>query len=147
MANYQSKYTGPEIDEAVGKALGFDVDGDGVVDKAKEAEKAKDSEKFGGEAPEHYAAAEEVGKKENKGTTSTVVLASASWVDGTYSFETEYPSDEYDIYMELSEESTIEQIEAYANALIVGNSTSNVYTAKNGAPAIDIPVIVKVVKK
>lgn len=144
---YTSKYTGQKIDEAVGKALGFDVDGDGVVDKAKEAEKAKDSEKFGGETPEHYAAAEEVGKKENKGTTSTVVLASASWIDGAYSFESTYPSAEYDIYMELSEASTAEQIEAYASALIVGNSTTNVYTAKGGAPTIDIPVMLKVVKK
>ena len=46
MANFQSKYTGPEIDEAVGKALGFDLDGDGIVD---------DANKLGGKTPEEYA--------------------------------------------------------------------------------------------
>lgn len=56
---YTSKYTGQKIDEAVGKALGFDIDGDGVVDKSKEAETAKDAEMFGGKLPKEYATSED----------------------------------------------------------------------------------------
>lgn len=81
------------------------------------------------------------------GTVVTKMLAVDNWQEGVYSFEEEYPSANYDVSLELSSECTTEQIYAFGDALIVGNIETNSCIAKGTVPTIDIPVVLKVVKK
>lgn len=76
-----------------------------------------------------------------------VKMKASKWVDNKYSFEEDYPYEQYDIEIEPSDTCTIEQLDAWANARIVGSSTSNVCTAFVETPTIDIPIIIKVVTK
>lgn len=83
-----------------------------------------------------------------KATHTLKTLLAASWAeDGTYSLTSDYPSASYDIEVSLSENATIEMLEAFGNAGIVGNSTANVIKALGDIPEIDIEVIVKAVSK
>ena len=75
------------------------------------------------------------------------ILASGWSAGGTYSFETLYPVASYDLEISLSENTTVEQAEAFCGALIVGSSTANVIKALGDVPTVDIEVLVKVVAK
>lgn len=77
---------------------------------------------------------------------SSTMLAS-SWVDNTYSFESTYPHVDFDISIEVAPTATVEQFEAFGEAMVCGSATSNVATALNGAPTVDIPILIKVVGK
>jgi hypothetical protein len=74
-------------------------------------------------------------------------MVATNWVDNTYSFEAYYPHAQYDISIEASNTATAEQFEAFGEAMICGSAESNVATAINGAPSMDIPVIIKAVVK
>ena len=74
-------------------------------------------------------------------------MVASSWSDNTYSFESEYPNSEYNVSIEVAPTATVEQFEAFGEAMICGSHDSNVATAINGAPTIDIPVIIKAVRK
>ncbi len=76
-------------------------------------------------------------------------MTASGWTANTkkYSFESEYPSATYHIDIQPSDRCTDEQLEAWGSALIVGSNESNVYTAKWDVPKVDIPIILKVVKK
>lgn len=89
----------------------------------------------------------EAGGFEKKATYVSGTLLAASWVDNTYSFEATYPFASYDIEIQPASTATAEQVEAYGGAMIVGNIDSNVATAKGDVPAVDIPIIIKVVAK
>ena len=80
--------------------------------------------------------------------TATTLLAS-SWdsTSKTYSFESTYPNARYYIEVALDSTATSEQAEAFNSAQIVGSATSNVVRAYGIVPAIDIPVVLKVVRK
>ena len=86
--------------------------------------------------------------KANIPTYTLYTLLSTAWAeDSTYSLEEDYPSEEYDIEINLSENVTPEQLQAFGGAGIVGNSTTNIIKALNAIPGIDIEVIIKAVKK
>lgn len=80
--------------------------------------------------------------------TATTLLAS-SWdsTAKTYSFESTYPNASYDIEVALDSTATSEQAEAFNGAQIVGSATSNIIKAYGDVPTIDIPIILKGVKK
>ena len=82
-----------------------------------------------------------------KPTITTATLLASGWNDGTYSFETDYPSASYDIEVSLDSTATSEQAEAFNGAQIVGSATSNIIKAYGDVPIVDIPVIIKVVTK
>lgn len=72
-------------------------------------------------------------------------MTASEWSANTYSFESAYPNEYYDISVEVSPTATTEQFEAFGEAMITGSASTNVATALNGAPTIDIPIILKVV--
>lgn len=76
-----------------------------------------------------------------------VDMMAAKWDGKTYSFEDEYPHDAFNIGIEVAPTATAEQFEAFGGAMICGSPNSNVATALGGVPTVDIPVIVKAVKK
>ena len=80
-------------------------------------------------------------------TITSATLLSASWTENTYSFETEYPSTQYNIEVQPSETCDYEQLSAWCNALIIGSSTENIITALGDIPTVDIPIMIKAVMK
>ena len=85
----------------------------------------------------------------NKPTVSVFTLLASSWdsTAKTYSFESIYPNASYDIEIALDSTATAEQAEAFNGAQIVGSATSNIIKAYNDVPTVNIPVIIKVVRK
>lgn len=85
----------------------------------------------------------------HKPTITTATLLASSWDSSTktYSFETEYPNASYDIEVALDSTATAEQAEAFNGAQIVGSATSNTIKAYGDVPTVDIPIILKVVRK
>ncbi len=78
-----------------------------------------------------------------------LTMLASKWDKTTskYSFEAEYPSDKYDIEVGPSDDATAEQMQAYGAALIPINSTANVAVAKGEIPTVDIPLVIKAVRK
>ena len=79
--------------------------------------------------------------------TQTYTLLSSGWQDKKYSFEATYPVASYDIAIEIADSATQQQSEAFQNASMAGSATTNIVTALGQVPTIDIPIIVKVVRK
>lgn len=75
------------------------------------------------------------------------VLEAAKWEGKQYSFEDIYPVNLYDLSIELSSNATDIQMQAAYKANMLGSATTNILTAYGAVPTIDIPIIVKVVKK
>lgn len=109
------------------------------------AEKARDEaqEIVGGD----YATRAELNTKENKATITTATLLASGWSNGTYSFETDYPKATYDLEIALDSTATTAQAEAFNGAQIAGSATSNTIKAYGIVPTVNIPVVLKVVKK
>ena len=74
-------------------------------------------------------------------------MLSSGWQDKKYSFENTYPVASYDISIEISDAATSQQSEAFSNASMAGSATTNIVTALGEVPTVDIPIIVKVVRK
>ena len=82
------------------------------------------------------------------GTTTATTLLSSAWSNGVYSFESTYPSATYDIFIELNGDSiTAEQMTAWSKAKVLGSVNGNTYKATGVVPTIDVPVIIRVVKR
>ena len=79
--------------------------------------------------------------------TVTAAMLASGWSGNTYSFESTYPKASNDISIEVAPTATAEQFEAFGGAMICGSADSNVATAVGDVPTIDIPIIIKVVKK
>lgn len=109
------------------------------------AEKARDEaqEIVGGD----YATRAELNTKENKATITTATLLASGWSNGTYSFETDYPKATYDLEIALDSTATTAQAEAFNGAQIAGSATSNTIKAYGIVPTVDIPIVLKVVRK
>lgn len=109
------------------------------------AEKARDEaqEIVGGD----YATKTELNTKENKATITTATLLASGWSNGTYSFETDYPKATYDLEIALDSTATTAQAEAFNGAQIAGSATSNTIKAYGIVPTVNIPVVLKVVRK
>lgn len=84
--------------------------------------------------------------KESRAVVSSTLTAS-KWQDNTYSFETEYPHAQYDIAIELGESATLEQAYAFADACLKGSIGTQIITALDIVPTIDIPITIEVLKK
>lgn len=74
-------------------------------------------------------------------------MTAAGWKGKTYSFEAVYPSASWDIVISVAPTATSEKYDAFAAAKVCGSSSSNVVTALGAVPSVDIPLIVKAVKK
>ena len=93
------------------------------------------------------AAQNTANSKASKPTYVEATMLASGWSGNTYSFEAEYPSEEYNISIEVAPTATVNEFEAFGGAMICGNAAENAATALGGAPTIDIPVIVKAVRK
>ena len=74
-------------------------------------------------------------------------LSASVWSNGVYSFESTYPTSTYDLEVALNSTATTAQAEAFNGAQIVGSATSNVVKAYGIVPTVDVPIILKVVRK
>lgn len=101
--------------------------------------------------PEGVATLDETGKVPTSQLPdagyAVVTMLAASWADNTYSFEEDYPHADYDISIEVAHTATAEQFEAFGAAMICGSADSNVATVLGDVPTVDIPIIVKAVRK
>ena len=79
--------------------------------------------------------------------TQTDTMLSSGWQGKKYSFEATYPVASYDIAIEIADSANQQQSEAFRNASMAGSATTNIVTALGQVPTIDIPIIVKVVRK
>lgn len=84
--------------------------------------------------------------KESRTVVSSTLTA-IKWQGNTYSFETEYPHAQYNIAIELGESATLEQAYAFADACLKGSIGTQVITALDIVPKIDIPITIEVLKK
>lgn len=75
------------------------------------------------------------------------IMLTSGWSGQDYSFESNYPNATYDIEIFVAKTATTEQLEAFGTAKILGSATDNVVTALGDVPTVDIPIIIKVVKK
>lgn len=74
-------------------------------------------------------------------------LKGSKWTEKEYSFEELYASSLYDIEIQPNNTCTEDEIEAWGNAVITGSSSSNIVKALGDVPKINIPIIIKIVKK
>ena len=72
------------------------------------------------------------------------ILAS-NWSSGVYSFESDFPSSNYNIEIELDSTATESQVEAWSSAKPTAVFGTNKMKALGDVPTVDIPVIVKAV--
>lgn len=85
--------------------------------------------------------------KQNAPTYVDYTLLAASWSNSEYSFESTYPNAEYELTIQLAATATAEQAQAFAEAIMVGSSTSNVLKCISNTPTINIPVTIIVIHK
>lgn len=84
--------------------------------------------------------------KENKRTLVTGTLSTSGWSNGVYSFESTYPNATYDLE-QIQPTGTAEQLEAWGDAIIVGNSSGNTIIARGTVPTVNIPIMMYVRRK
>lgn len=82
-----------------------------------------------------------------KASYAITTLSAALWSNKTYSLESSYPKDSYDITVSVSSTATEAQYDAFAKAKICGSASQNVLTALGTVPTTNIPIIIKAVKK
>lgn len=83
-----------------------------------------------------------------KETVTTGIMLASRWTsDKKYSFESSYPSSKYNIYIALTDTCTDAQYDAWVRAGLIGSSATNIITAHDEKPNVDIPIVIKVVKK
>lgn len=81
-------------------------------------------------------------RKENKSNKVSSIMVASRWDSKTYSFESDYPSTQYDIAIFPNETCTVEQMNAFNNAAILSSLSSNVCKALKTVPTVDIPIII-----
>ena len=74
-------------------------------------------------------------------TAQLYTITASGWSSGRYSFETAYPSANYNIQIAICEQTTTAQRTAFANAGIIGSSTNNSIVATGTVPTVDIVVL------
>lgn len=82
-----------------------------------------------------------------KQETKTGTLLASGWSSGQYSLESTYLAASYDISIEPNSTCTADQLTAWSEANIVGNATANKVKAFGTIPTVNIPIIIKAVKK
>lgn len=82
--------------------------------------------------------------------TRTVKIESILYADRwdqdakTYSFEADYPGDQFDIDVEYANTCTEDQVYAWCVALLAGSKSDNLLTAIGDVPTMDIPIYITV---
>lgn len=76
-----------------------------------------------------------------------ITLSAANWGDQKYDLEETYPAASYNLYVSVDKSATIEQTTAWNSARILANYDANILIATGAKPNVDIPVVIKVVKK
>lgn len=80
--------------------------------------------------------------------TGVISSDSSYWSGNIYQkLNTDYAHGSYDIDIDLAGTSTDAEESAWFNARFYGSSDSNLLTAKGVKPAIDIPIIITLIKK
>lgn len=81
-------------------------------------------------------------------TIVSSTMTAASWTeDKKYSFESTYPFATYNLYIAIADTATSDEYDAFNAAGIVGSGSTNVVVAYGDVPTIDIPILIRVVKK
>ena len=147
--SYAIGNTGARVDEDTDNSMYYSNEAKYARNQAQAAQAA--AEKARDEAQEivggDYATRAELNTKENKATITTATLLASGWSNGTYSFETDYPKATYDLEIALDSTATTAQAEAFNGAQIAGSATSNIIKAYGIVPTVDIPIVLKVVRK
>lgn len=81
------------------------------------------------------------------GQYATATMLASGWDGNKYSFEADYPHAQYDIEVMVADTATAEQFEAFGAAMLGSSAASNIATAIGEVPTIDIPIIIKAVRK
>lgn len=86
---------------------------------------------------------------EKKSVYAEVIMEASGWdsASSRYSFESTYPFASYNIEIQPSDSCTLEQLDAWCEARIVGSVTTNACKAYGEIPTVDIPIIITVTKK
>ena len=111
--------------------------------EAAEAAKNEAHEIVGGD----FATKSQLNAKANKPTESVITLSASGWSEGVYSLESAYPKETYDIDIALSSTATTAQGEAFDSAQMIGVDGTNTVKCRGEVPTVDIPVVLRVVKK
>ena len=81
-------------------------------------------------------------------TITTGTMFASRWTsDKKYSFEATYPFSTFNIYIALSDTCTDVQYEAWNAAGLLASATSNTVKARGDKPTVDLPIVIRVVKK
>lgn len=88
-----------------------------------------------------------ISARENKATITASTIYASGWTNKTYSFETTYPNSTYNLEIAIADTASTTQLDAYNSAQLASNATSNVVKALGVVPTVDIPIVIKVVKK
>lgn len=86
-------------------------------------------------------------KKANASVILPTALFASGWSGMTYSFESDYPFNKYDLEIALDNTATLAELSAFNGAQIVGSANTNIVKAYGTVPTIDIPIVLKVVAK
>lgn len=111
--------------------------------EAAEAAKNEAQEIVGGD----FATRSQLETKANKPMESVITLSASGWAEGVYSLESAYPNETYDIDIALSSTATTAQGEAFDSAQMIGVDGTNTVKCRGEVPTVDIPVVLRVVKK
>jgi len=100
-----------------------------------------------GHAASYFATAAQLTGKNP--VSKLVEIYPSSWAsDGTYSFESIYPSLNYDVMVQPGPDSTVEQLEAIGDAMIVaGSENLNVIRCVGTIPDRNIQLMLLAVKR
>lgn len=83
----------------------------------------------------------------NAPTFFSGTLYADNWENKTYSFEDDYPSISYDIWISVAPSATESQYDAFCQSKICGSYQNNIVKAVGTVPTVDIPIIIKAVSK
>lgn len=85
---------------------------------------------------------------EIKGTVTAMTMTASGWTsEGKYSFESLYPVATYNLFVALSGTCSEAQMTAWNKAQLLANPSANILIAGGVTPSIDIPVVLRAVKK
>lgn len=127
--------------------------GEGVRDAIVRALQAINNEGTGnassldGHGASYYATAADI--RRMYGTDTIITLYPNQFTnEGVYSFETEYPGTDYDLYPQLGPNTTLTQLgQARAAMFIINSTTRNEIKCLGTVPSVEIQLAVRVVQK
>lgn len=138
---YDGTHSGQEIDEAVDKALEPDTepiaDSDALITSGAVATSISEEVLARNLAIQSAVSSGRPSKANN-------TITASGWSNSKWSFEQTYPASDYDLTVEVSDEATSGQYDAFCAAQIVGSASENTLTALGVVPNVDIPIVLTV---